>query len=174
MTNTSKYAIAINNAIAQLFSPEHETPLNMGEILGNPENTQDFIHALVNMATCTIVNNLTGNEFSMLELNYKANALILQYTISAETKAAFEQGKAQYKPGSIKATRKKKSKGATSDDTKAAVEILDVAAGVIGPLEQPAGTGLSEEDTKKVQSTPGCYGKGMPSTPGCNGKGGAE
>jgi len=49
------------------------------EELGEGDTLNLLFHALANVMPCLAINELTGNEYDLLEFNHIANKLIFQY-----------------------------------------------------------------------------------------------
>lgn len=73
-----KYAALIQSAIGEMFEEDSDYHVSV-EQLSEGENLKHFIHALANVVSATIFNNLTGQENNFLEFNHIANALCFEF-----------------------------------------------------------------------------------------------
>lgn len=75
------YATAIIGKIQELFDDEFESDFHIDtEELESSENLKHFIHALSNIASTYIFNDLIGDKKEMLEFNHLANRLVFEYS----------------------------------------------------------------------------------------------
>ena len=73
-----QYAGLITGAIGEMLLNDNEYHIDQEELLEG-DNMTHFIHALANVASTHIYNELTGDDLNHLEFNHIANRLCFQY-----------------------------------------------------------------------------------------------
>ena len=78
-----QYAGLITGAIGEMLLNDNEYHIDQEELLEG-DNMTHFIHALANVASTHIYNELTGDDLNHLEFNHIANRLCFQYMNKVE------------------------------------------------------------------------------------------
>lgn len=82
MDKKTEYCALILTKIGEMFEEDE----NLLKDISDGDNCTDFFHALANMVTTNLYNQLTSGDLNMLQFNHIANQLVFQNSNRVDNK----------------------------------------------------------------------------------------